>query len=283
MRYAFLLLLGFTLSWTACSDLTDLNNVDGTDADAEFALPLINTQLSVTDLLGDFDGNAFLEVDADGLVHLVYTGDVLSRTSDEVFDAVNEAIPPFIPISLPRIALPFSSPDGVAIDQIIFKTGRIQYAFQSDSEEPLEVEVRIVGLSKDGEPYQQDHTVPAAENGELATPSPSLVELDLAGYELAAQQDSIYLEYDALRPDGSIDTLVNFIMTLKDLQFSYAEGFLGQQDYDTDRDTIAIDFFENWQDGRVFFEEPTINIRIDNSFGIPTRSVVNAFEVMSAT
>ncbi|MFK7931938.1 MAG: hypothetical protein AB8G22_00420, partial [Saprospiraceae bacterium] len=47
--------------------------------------------------------------------------------------------------------------------------------------------------------------------------------------------------------------------------------------------TIAIDFFENWQDGRVFFEEPTINIRIDNSFGIPTRSVVNAFEVMSAT
>lgn len=283
MRYAFLLLIVLVTTWTACSDLTDLDSVDGTDANAEFALPLINTSLSITDLLGDFDSNAFLEVDADGLVHLVYTGDVLSRTSDEVFEAVNDAIPPFIPITSPRIALPFSSPDGVDIDQIIFKTGRIQYTFQSDSEEPLTVEVRIPGLAKDGVSFKQDHLVPAAENGELSTPLPPLVEIDLAGYELAAQQDSIYLEYTALRPDGATDTLENFIMTLKDLRFAYAEGFLGQQDYDTDRDTIPIDFFENWQQGRVFFEEPSINISINNSFGIPTRSVVNAFEVMSAT
>lgn len=283
MRYAFLLLTLFILSWTACSDFADLDQIDETDANPEFAVPLIDTRLSITDLLDNFDDNSLLEVDTDGLIHFIYTGDVLSRTSDEVFAAVNDAIPPFIPVTSPRMALPFSSPDGVQIDQIIFKTGKIQYTFQSESEVPLAVKVYIPGLSKDGESFVQDHVVPAAENGESAVPFPPLVEIDLEGYELSAFQDSIYIQYDALRPDGTMDTLSGFLMTLDDLKFAYAEGFLGQQQYDTDRDTIGIDFFENLQQGRVYFEEPTIDIRINNSFGIPTRSVVNAFEVVSTT
>lgn len=283
MRIAALLLTLFILTALACSDFAALDDISGTDTQAEFALPLIDTELSVTDILDDFDDNARLEVDAGGLIHLVYTGDVLSRTSDEIFEAVNDAIPPFIPVLSPRMALPFSSPDGIDVDQIIFKTGRIQYTFQSYSDTPMNVEVRIPSLSKAGVPFKQDHVVAAAVGDDPAIPLPPLVEIDLAGYELTAEQDSIYIEYTALRADGRTDTLDNFIMTLSDLQFAYAEGFLGQQSYDTDRDTIAIDFFEEWQGGRVFFENPTIDIRIDNSFGIPTRSVVNAFEVMSAT
>ena len=65
------------------------------------------------------------------------------------------------------------------------------------------------------------------------------------------------------------------------MKFSYAEGYLGNQLYEGGRDTIDIDFFDNWIRGDVYFEDPKITLNFENSFGIPTRSVVNLFNVIT--
>ncbi|MEL7428035.1 MAG: hypothetical protein AAFN81_33955, partial [Bacteroidota bacterium] len=46
-------------------------------------------------------------------------------------------------------------------------------------------------------------------------------------------------------------------------------------------DSIEIDFFDNWIRGDVFFEEPVITFNFENSFGIPTRAIVDQFDVVS--
>ena len=59
------------------------------------------------------------------------------------------------------------------------------------------------------------------------------------------------------------------------------EGFLGIQRHEGGRDTIIIDFFDNWVTGDIYFADPTVTFNIENSFGIPTQSEVNVFKVLT--
>ncbi len=52
--------------------------------------------------------------------------------------------------------------------------------------------------------------------------------------------------------------------------------------YEGGRDTIEIDFFDNWIRGDVYFEQPKITFNFENSFGVPTRSIINLFNIITA-
>ena len=68
-------------------------------------------------------------------------------------------------------------------------------------------------------------------------------------------------------------------MLFQNFKASYLEGYLGQEPYDLPRDTIIIDFFDRWIDGTVTFANPSINVEVENSFGLPVRSVFNVMEI----
>jgi hypothetical protein len=63
---------------------------------------------------------------------------------------------------------------------------------------------------------------------------------------------------------------VNVDMTFTDLVFQSAYGYFG--DYDTlliDNDRFEFDLFEYEFEGNVYFNDPRINLLVDNSFGLP--------------
>lgn len=277
IKYGSIVIVVIILFTLSCSRFDEFENLEGTDSNPEFAVPLLESRVSMKDLLEKFDDDSFLEIDPDGLIHFMYSGDVLTRGSDVVFDAIQESLPPGFPVQDTVVALPLGTPDGISLDKIEFKTGTLRYLFESEHEDDMTVVIRMPQLKKDGEIFQRSHvTTPAFGNVPLPLPEP----VDMAGYILEAEGDSIYVEYEARR-NGMRDTVSNFLIAFSDLTFAYAEGYLGQQVYDSDIDTIKIDFFEDWQQGRVYFENPTIDIRVDNSFGIPTRSIVEVFEVIT--
>ena len=264
---------------SSCKKFDDFENIEGTDAQAAFAIPLLDTRFAMKDLLENFDDNSFLVVDSEGLIHFMYSGDVLTRTSDDIFQAIKDALPPAFPVTDSVMALPLAAPEGIQIDQMVFKSGRIDYGLVSTNEDFLYVNINMPQLSKNGVPFERTHFVPRY-NGIF----PSLVQdsILLESYDLTPEQDSIYIKYEALDEDSNRVLLDNFLMAIEDLTFSYSEGYLGQQTYDSDKDTIEIDFFENWKRGEVFFQNPTISIMVENSFGIPTRSLVDVFNVITA-
>ncbi|MCB0638725.1 MAG: hypothetical protein KDC54_18975, partial [Lewinella sp.] len=88
--------------------------------------------------------------------------------------------------------------------------------------------------------------------------------------------------YHAEATDGqTFDPPQNTVLLFQNLAFAYAEGYLGKERYVGGRDTIEIDFFDNWIQGDVWFEDPVITFQFENSFGLPTRSEINVFQILT--
>lgn len=281
MRRFFLFLLA--LSLFGCNHFDDLEGIETTGDDAEFAIPLVNTRASLKDLLESLDDYTFLDTSDAGLILLRYKGDIVTKTSDEIFANIQLALPPLIPVIDTAMALPFNTPEGVEIDYVELKTGIMQYTFVSYHEEDLTVKVKFPQAVKpDGEPLEFTHVVNYAGSTPVY-PFPLFINYDLAGHKLIADTSgNLSIIYEAYRPNGERDTLSNFFVTVTNLTFEYAEGYFGNQIHDGERDTIFIEFFESWTQGDVYFNDPKIYVNVFNSFGVPTRSIVNIFDIYTA-
>ena len=280
IRLPFILLLITAISWSACRELNNLDELELSGYDAEYAIPLLRATTTLQDLFEEDNTASHLEIDPDGLLRFFYRGNVTSRSSQDIFKSISRSIPPLIPVGDTVMALPISSPDGLEIDFIDLKTGTLTYGFQSMHFAPVTVTVSIPQLIKDGKPLEMVHELPF--RGIIPVNLPAPVSLNLAGYRLVPAADGqIYIKYDLRLPDGKRDTLNNFVMALGNIAFAYAEGYLGNQLLDTDRDTVDIDFFKNRTKGSVTFLDPIVRVQVSNSFGIPTRSNIRVMNILT--
>lgn len=266
---------------SGCRKLDQLDDLSATNIDAEYAIPLFSTEFKMEEVLENFDENSSVFFDEDGKAILRYQGDFTSSGSQEIFDVLSiiNNIP--IPLMDTVSALPFVAPNGVTLDYAILKTGGFRYLFTSEHEEPVTVTVSIPSMTKDGEVFS--HTLNTINyDGSLPVTGGILAPLDLSGYRLDVPEDSIYVEFSAFREDsGFADTLAGFAVIFSDVTASFIQGYLGNQVFEFDRDTIEIDFFENWTEGTLRFEDPTINFMVSNSFGFPVRSSINVLDIIS--
>jgi hypothetical protein len=269
-----------TLFLSACRQFDDLSEASVSDYEAEFAIPLISSSISLETLLDKLDSFTFAEVDPDGLIRLRYRGQVVTRTSQDIFNSIASALPPGIPVIDTVMILPFSTPDGMSIDYVRIKKGVLQYFFRSNHTQNVQVKVRFPqAFSPSGQPVEFTHNL----NYTGSVPVNIFpVQLDMKNYTLEAEDGNIYIEYEAIKADGTRDTVSDFFIFFNGLEFSYAEGYFGNQTHENGRDTIKIDFFETWTQGNVTFEDPRIYINVFNSFGVPTRSVAKIFQIQTA-
>jgi hypothetical protein len=278
-----LLSLGLLLSINACKHFGELEDIEVSGNDAEFAIPLVNTAFSLQTLLEKLDDYTFIEIDPDGLIHLRYKGEVLTRTSDDIFASIAAAAGAFI-VEEPVWPLPLENAEGVEIDYVEVATGLMVYALGNAQEDPIWVTVEFPQMEDaNGQPVVKDHYLGGAAPGDTTYILPQTI--DMADFTLTAAPDgNVYVEYTATNAvTGEIVSVENFIIVLSNLTFSYAEGYFANQVHDGSRDTIEIEFFENWTRGEVYFENPTITIEVLNSFGVPTRSIAQVFEIQTVS
>ncbi len=282
MRKHYALLLPLLLFLSGCQQFSELEELDQVKYDAEFALPIADARISLEELIENVEEGTTILVDENGQIRFSYSGEVISQTSQELFGDINESLPPVIPVTSGRMPLPFSSPDGIRIDRVNLQEGKLIYYFENRHPDKVSVNIRLPQVSRNGQPLQFSHSLPGY-NGSGTPPrfTNILFPASLKDYMIIAENDSIFIEYDAIRSDGAPDTLSSFVLRIQDLSFGYAEGYLGSQVYQGDRDTLEIDFFDNWVRGDIYFENPRVSFDIENSFGIPTRSVVNLFNVIT--
>lgn len=264
----FIALLGYS-----CKQFDELDNLEGVKYDAEYAVPLVDTRLSMNDLLDQFEQNATLVVGNDGLLRFIYRDTVVTQTSDDIFNTINKSLPQVIPVTSTYQALPFSSPTGLQIDQLDFKGGVLSSFMQSASNQPLIVKATFPQVTKNNTPLTLQANLTPFGN--------KLDSVNLTGYRIQTLNDSIYVQYEARTLTGEQVKLGSFLINLKNLQFSYAEGYFGNFLYEGTRDTLNIDFFDNWVRGDVYFENPRITFNVENSFGIPTRARINTLNVIT--
>lgn len=272
--------------WSCSDQLEDLGNIENTQYNAAYALPVINSKIKMNDILEDFEDNATLTVAPDGLLRFQYSGDILTKNSDDVFESINETINGFglIPLVESRQALPFALPNGLSLDRLQNKGTKLKYALANRQNVPVTITLVLPTVTLDGVPFTVTGDLPAW-SGEGVPPA--LLNLDnptdMTGYDLTLENDSIYIEVTTVDADGNTyEPGAGSVLQFEDFAFSYAEGYLGNVDYEGGRDTIEIDFFDNWIQGDVYFEDPVVTFNFENSFGVPTEAVVNIFNIITA-
>lgn len=277
-------LIGCLLMATACNQFNELEEVTKVEYQAEYAIPIVNTNIALEDLLEKLDDRTTLVIDPDGLIRLQYSGEVLRQTSADVFANINETIAsvPLIPITSKHEALPFSSPDGLQMDRLDLKAGKFFYSAQNDHPFPVKFTLSSQQVTKDGAPLEFSGTLQAySGTGDKPILTNLFIPASLEDYKIVPTEDVVYIDYEALDPDGNPVDLSTVVIRIQDLDFYYVEGYLGNQIYEGGRDTIVIDFFDSWTQGDVYFEEPKITVNVENSFGIPTRSIFEVFNVFT--
>lgn len=258
---------------TACNKIDDLDNLEVVNYEAEFAIPLFQGKASFQDVLEKFDDDTFISILPDGLIQLNYKGNVVATSSADIFGNL-PALP--FPVLDTLVGLEFNNTENLDVDLAILKSGFLDWGYQALHGEPLEVTVTIPNATRDGEVFQRTRSHSAGVQLHIEP------AIDISGYHIVPTNDSIFVRYQAFRPNvGYADTLTNFFIRFTDFEASYVEGYLGTDLYELPRDTIEIEFFENWTRGDVYFAEPKIKIGVENSFGFPVRSKTNILSILT--
>ena len=259
----------------SCSDSDELVFGDFT---AEYAIPIFTSDLSLNDFVSNRVDNTTLIVDPDGQLSLNYKGSILSQGADDIFNFTAQ----FLPINVTDTVFhitndDFDIPGSIDIELLDLKRGQLSLQYESNIPEDLTIHISIPQFVRDGVPYTK--TINAQFDGTLPLQG-SFVGADLSGYQIQGGDTLFTVQYDAILPDGNKVILPSLLLILTNLEYSYAEGFLGNDIYDIGRDTIEIDFFENWDQGIVNFEDPQIKLTAFNSFGFPLDANFFGFDII---
>ncbi|MEM6964994.1 MAG: hypothetical protein AAF573_09525 [Bacteroidota bacterium] len=270
----FVLFLAFA-ALVSCNDFNSFD--DPVDTDRVLAVPLFNTTTTLTDLLDGLGEETFVTVGPDDLITLNYKGNVASRVATDLFTFLT---PVLVPLEDSVTTFPFDLPGTLDVTLMSIKSGMMSYTFTNDLNEKVDLTLSIPQLVKGGIPYVNQTTLDSVSTGN----NEWVVQMeDLTDYELIGDNDNLVIEYEAFREsDGErIEFAANPAVAITDIEFSYIEGFWGTEPLDIERDTIEIEFFENWVQGDVFFENPKIEITVDNGFGFPVGSEVKELKILT--
>lgn len=266
----------------SCKKINDLGDTEILSSETEFAIPLFTAKTTIQDLLESFDENTYIEIGESGVIHLRYKGDVLSQQAEEFFVETRQKLPPLIPLEDTLYAMPFSAPEQLEVDFATFKSGTIGLAILSDYVGMVDLKVTVLQAVKNGQPLTLNTKFqsPAGSEPVFFFYPPESVETK--GFNLVPKDGALNIRYEAFTETGERIKLPFIGLVNQNIDFSYLEGYLGNFKHKGKRDSISIDFFKNWIQGDVFFEKPVIQIHIDNAFGVPTRSSIDIFDILTA-
>ncbi|MEL7342177.1 MAG: hypothetical protein AAGM67_16965, partial [Bacteroidota bacterium] len=146
----------------------------------EIAVPLVNTEIQLDEILQEFDSITYLQIDSEGLLSVVYEADL--------FD-----VPPLSILSLPNLPVPmFDTTVSVNspfdnLQRISLRAGDLSYEFEGLHAGITDVEITVFNAVKDGAVFQQ--TI------EFVSPGLATGSLDLSGYDLIFTDGTLDLRY----------------------------------------------------------------------------------------
>jgi hypothetical protein len=280
--YCIALLFAANFCWLGCKK-GDFENAILTEHTAEYAFPLFNTELKVSDLIGNIleentVGDTII-INPDNTVTLSYSGDITESKAVDIFNFLDTLIP--IAVDSSFFTLPVKTPDGVQLSRVDLSGGTLTMAIKNTMTEPINITLTIPQLSLNGQAYSYTFTIQPGLS--VFTP---LIELD--GWKLNSSNNLITFIYDAYLPDGTripklpassgLPAVVGF---MNKATFYYLEGYWGKVTYGLSTDVIDIDINNTNLDGNVKVKNPRITITVFNSFGFPTRGLIKYLRFVS--
>ncbi len=265
----------------SCIDFTELEDLDGGNYQPSLAIPVLDSDITLGQILESYESANTIEIDSDGLIHFIYKTDFLSRKAEDIFSDISGFLPETIPVLSNNLSVPLDALGDFDIDQLDFKSGDFTYNLLNTTDRAFDLDFVFTSVvDAEGNPFTFTVSLPAySGSGAFPRANNQDAPLDLSGYFLIPNDNRIELEYTTRDANGDFVVPSSFFIGLQNLEFSYAEGYLGTLPFEGGQDSVAIDFFDDFVDGRITFEDPKVTFAVENSFGVPTRAIVNSFIV----
>lgn len=249
----FSFVVGIYLS--SCTD----GSLQTSEWNPDFAVALVNSEFTLTDVIEALDEDGIILVDSGDLVHLVYSGRVLSVQGSELVTIPELTFPV---LDETNGVIPSNFPDIGLIRQVDLSAGKMILDLETSENRQANIQIQFPSLTKDGEVLTLDTS--------LVINGPLIMEANLAGYTMSSgNSDFGYtMTYDGI-PDLSGS------LTLTQLEFSYIQGRFDPVLTQTPLDTIEIELFKSQAAGTLRFQDYALSIFIRNSIGIPFEGKFN--------
>jgi hypothetical protein len=225
----------------------------------EFAIPLINSSLSIQDILDQANTGDIVNVGNDNFITLKYENDLFGTDTVDLI-----VIPSFsIPQVLPTQSVPLPFPADTDIRRIEIKSGKMYVNFDipATANGNVTTNITLSNFKSNG------NTVSFTTITDGSTSHQD--SFDLAGYDIDFTSGNFTSSYTAIDGNNLPVTLSNFLMNFPNLDYDYIEGYFGMEGFVIPLQELSLDLFEQWKDGKVTFTEPKIRLRFDNSYGFP--------------
>lgn len=291
-----ILIFGITLtlfSFLFCSCVKEefnMDNVTSTDWNPNFAGHLINSHLTMWDIMNDFDSTNLLVIDSTHFIYLVYEDTVFSEKAENLISINNQSVSLNNPLPLGAyngdisfefdhfLDLGYNDPD-ISLDSLMLKSGIMSISMFSDLSYPATVEVSIPGSTQNGMPFSKtfNYTSSGVTNN---------YNLDNSKIIFNPAQNRIPIHFKVtVHGNGAANnsTYVNFTLNLNDAKFQFLFGYLGQIGINLNHDTVSVRVYNNAFGGTAYWEDPRLYINIYNGWGLPIRSNVDYLEAKQTT
>ena len=294
-KYFYLLVIATIVgSIFSCSkeklDFTKISN--HLDWNPSIGTPVAYANLTLRDLLADYDSTELFVEDATQLLSVMYTGNVSSMAISDLFSFPSQVyeetytagemdlggfLSPGDVIHDSKTKdfnLTFEPSDAI-IDSILLDSANMQFQITSTFKHDGRLTIKFPGIIKpSGEQYSI--ILPAASS--TGSFSIDTTISDLTNCTVDFTQNSglhgefkIFYEVE-LTHSGNTTTAGQFDMkcTIKNVKYDKVYGYLGQQEIMYSSDTFNLDILTPaTDDGVLYFEDPQFEIFYDNSYGVP--------------
>jgi hypothetical protein len=265
--YYLLIALGFI---AACSR-TDLGDFELDNRTATWAVPLLYGDLKINDLVNnilvDSVGNDSIIVNPDQTIQLIYTGDVSEGAATNIFQFFKNAL---LPLTDSMMVIQLQT-QGIIIQQADLKSGKFTVVLSNTTTDTLTGTYTIPTLLTNGIPYSVDYMIPPAS-------TPWSHEILAAGRQLISTDGSIRVVNYTYNEAGTRieleETLFASVIQLKDIEFSYVQGYWGKTEFPFTSGAIDININQTNLQGEVKVKNPKVRMTVFNSFGFPVRGII---------
>ncbi len=241
-----------------------------------YAFPIINTTISVDDLINTFSTGGFLDVDNDNFMTVVYDGKIFSSDTLDLIRINNFTLPLIDTIQ----NIPAPTPSNFDIDALTLATGQVFFNFQSPFTEDVTVTVTLPQFTDaNNNPYTK------IINVSNPTGAASVNVVDSAfveNYTFDFSNGTFQTQYTArLFSNNQAVEMNNFTMSFVNMTESYIEGYFGVNTFELTSLNYNFDLFSKWESGTLNFEEPRLEFTISNSFGFPVRLSTDTLQALT--
>lgn len=276
-----------------------LKKMAGSFWEPDIAVPLVNSSMTLKNILKLSSANNNFSIASDNFVTLVYRGNLFSLRADEAFKIPDQPIntnytfpsaslPGFNAINLQdtfQVNPPFTttfdfntgSPDSF-IDSFTVKNCLFAINLISTFQQQMFITINIPDAKKNGVPFSQVVEVPPAGTSNITRS----VNFNLADYRIKLHQNGLpnklkmIFGIKLIKTNNSIlpgHNSIAMVMSLSDIAFKNLFGSIGQKWLAPNTDTIPITLFNNGiAGGGISVVNASLDIKFANAFGIPIRA-----------